>query len=628
MWRRFTKLIGRGFDKKIDATGLGLFRIAYSAVLFMEVIQLYRFRSLIFDPIPFIKPSDVDFGYGLICWAICILFLGLGYYTRVSAIINYLFTLTFLGTITTYEYHMFYVYIGTNALMIFMPLHKSISVDRLREKLRHSTLKEDYIPIQKTTVLSYMIPILIGVAFVYSDSILYKLNSPMWLSGLGMWLPANLPMITWMDSSWLMNQRWLILAGGYATLVFELVFIFLFWFRSCRAILWFIGTLLHIGILIEFPIPWFGLGVTAIYLLLVPVHWWKKIPLRYHTQRLRFFYDAECPLCLRTRLILSHFDFRGGISFEPLQEQRTTEPLLRNISEQDLFSDVYGFTTKGTLVKGLDTYIQAFIAMGYTWPIAITLRLPGLNNIARKTYGIIAQQRSTERCTEESCPLPNTKDSPQPTVKLFHNVSLRDIQVQLIALGLAFAILLELAVSYHSALPVIWRQKSGLNHTLIGNALHKTTKTIRGYSHDLLGITNHPVFMDSHFNDYNHIIAITHTAEDGTETFLRMIDDNGQPGNYLRGFVWVKWNWRVNGAKINPRKLDEGIQNFTAFWAHENNIYLTKARFNIKVKKIEIPTGWHNYFLKDQVAQPWMDGGYVEWRRNSFVSHIKAIEKM
>lgn len=63
------------YQKKIDGTGLALFRIAYSLVLLCEVVQIFYFRHLIFDKIPFVEPSEIDLSYGLVLWMIAIIFL-------------------------------------------------------------------------------------------------------------------------------------------------------------------------------------------------------------------------------------------------------------------------------------------------------------------------------------------------------------------------------------------------------------------------------------------------------------------------------------------------------------------------------------------------------------------------
>ena len=39
--------------------GLAVFRIVYSAVLIAEVAQLFYFRALVFDRVPYLAPSEI-----------------------------------------------------------------------------------------------------------------------------------------------------------------------------------------------------------------------------------------------------------------------------------------------------------------------------------------------------------------------------------------------------------------------------------------------------------------------------------------------------------------------------------------------------------------------------------------
>ena len=627
MWGFYTRWIGKAFDKKIDATGLGVFRIAYSIVMLCEVIQLHYFRHLIFDKIPYVAPGEVDFGYGLICWGIAVVFMIFGWYTRYASILNYLFTLTFLGTIGTYEYHMFYAYLGTNAILMFIPLDRALSIDNLRRKLRDSTIQRDAPALRTVTALAFTIPVFVAVAFVYADSMLHKLTSYNWMNGLGMWLPANLPMVTHADTTFIMNQQWLALGAGYLTLVFEAVFIFVMWFKRFRIICWLIGTALHLGIVIEFPIPWFGLGVTAVYLLMVPTNWWARRRIQFKEPTLRFLYDAECPLCLRTRLTIQHFDCFGGVTFQSIQSQQGTESLLESFTEEELLSEVYGIGADGTIYKGLDTYIQAFNSMVYTAPLAWFLQMPGIKQIATKTYMTCAQNRTTATCDNGSCSVLNNTQREGAEPRIFKNLTVRDVQLQLVAIGVMLLVVMQLAVSFQAPYTHRLRKASGINPTAVGKFLHSTTKDIMRESKILFGITPHGVFMDWHFRNYNHVIAVVYEQPDGTEEWLPIIDENGQPGYYNYGFNWVKWTFRVNGPTINQSNLNRGVRDFTAFWAKRHGVSLKNATFRIKVKKIEKPS-WRKDFLREQMAKPWVDGGYVVWKNRRFTSKIKNIERL
>ena len=52
--KRIVSGIQKLYDKKVDASGLAIFRISFYTIFLCEVIQIYYFRQLIFDKIPFV----------------------------------------------------------------------------------------------------------------------------------------------------------------------------------------------------------------------------------------------------------------------------------------------------------------------------------------------------------------------------------------------------------------------------------------------------------------------------------------------------------------------------------------------------------------------------------------------
>ena len=143
----------------------------------------------------------------------------------------------------------------------------------------------------------------------------------------------------------------------------------------------------------------------------------------------------------------------------------------------------------------------------------------------------------------------------------------------------------------------------------------------------MLGITNHPVFMDFHFRNYNHIVAIVYKGKKSIE-FLPVINENGQPGNYLKGGNFVNWTFKVNSADINQAKLSAGILRYTAFWAGSKGLTLKDLQFEIVVKKIDNYNDWEMNFLHDQLNAPWQIAGTAEWSDGVFSVNLSDIEKM
>ena len=264
------------FMRPRSATGLAVFRILYSLTLLGEVTQFIYLRNLLFDPVPYVVPHAMSMAPFFAMWLVVIGCLTIGLFTRQAAIANYVATLVTFSVTAHWEYHVDYVYTGIGFFLLFIPVEQTLSIDAWRARRRAA---RDNLPAPTTTVprMYYDALILVGIALVYFDSVFYKLDSRMWLAGLGMWRPASLPHNTYWDLSWLLDLKLLMITLGYLTLVFEVVFIVAMWFDRLRPLLLVIGLGLHLGIVVTFPIPWFGLAVAALYALLVPDSWWRRL---------------------------------------------------------------------------------------------------------------------------------------------------------------------------------------------------------------------------------------------------------------------------------------------------------------------------------------------------------------
>ena len=617
-------MIKRLYNKKISGLGLSIFRIAYTLVLFCEVVQFNYFRHLIFDKVPFLDPAEIDFGIPIKIWMMALIFIMLGLFTRLAAIVNYLMTIILIGSINSYEYHMFYAYLGMNFLLLFLPISRNLSLDRLLLKYKYSNTRFQYNPPEKVSVLSYLIPVFVGMAFVYFDSIFYKFTSAYWTVGLGMWYPTSIPFTNYISIPNILDQKYLMLFLGYLTMIFELVFIFTFFRKKWRIPLLVIGLGLHLGILICYPIPWFGLGMCAIYLLMVPVSWWEKLfKSSEKPAKLTFYYDGECPLCNRTKITIQHFDISKRIDFKTVQYYAEQNELLKNIPTETLLDDIHS-VRNGKVYKGLDTYIQVFSAITYLKPLSWILRIPGIYHTGKAVYQYVAKNRNTERCTEENCGYtPPVIPPDEDKLKILQHYTLEDLKISFIKISLCIIIALQVIVSYNSI-----QKKGGFENTSLGKQMSTISDAVEKPSKTYLGITHHAVFMDYHFSQYNHIISVVYVDKTGREVWLPIIDKDGTVGDYLYGPTWIKWSFRTTDNIINQENLKRGIRDFTAFWASMNGVSLKDATFIIKVKKIDTPHNWEKGFLKKQMEKPWMDAGVATWHNKEYSINIQEIESL
>ncbi len=608
------KIIDKLYNKKISSRGLAIFRILFSANLFFEALYIYKYRELYFDPIPFLEPSHIDFGLPLIIWMIVLVMLGLGLFTRIASILNYLFIIMLLSSLEYYEYHMDYAYSGVSFLMILFPMAKSFSLDNLWLKYKYSNTKQFFIPKEKVSVLYYFILIFVGVGIVYLDSIVAKINSDSWMNGLGLWLPASLPHVTINSFQGLLNQKYLILFLGYLTFAFELIFPFLFWAKKLRIPFAILGVGLHIGIFLVFPIPHFGLGVACIYLLLIPTNYWDKLFswIQFKKPKLIFFYDDECPICVRTKITLKHFDFLNAVTFKSVQQFGFTHEAFSEIPKETLLYDIHSIDSKNTIRKGVSSYKRAFLYIPILLPLGILLHIPGISHIPERIYRYVASKRELKRCTEDTCGYtPPVFPTDIDDIKLLKNLEVKNLRI----FGIKVLLLLVLFFQYNArfGFPITQKMIRNLteeNFKSAGESIIKTQGNLRTFSTYFFGITPHGVFIDGHFRNFNEFYSLKHNGK-----LLPFTNEFGQPTSFLRGGSWVNFTFRVNRVGIKDRKaLEKGLVRYSSFWMHKEDI--DNAEFEIVRKKIRVTFTWEKDVLQNNLSSPWEKVGKLTWDGN------------
>lgn len=627
----FNKVL-MSYDKKIEGTGMALFRIFFGLLMMAEVTEVDYFRELNYSDIPFIGNQLVNFHYFLFAWQIVLVFFIFGLFTRTTSILNYLFGLVVFSVFHKFEYHLDYALTGLSFLAMISPMAKTYSLDNLLLKLKYSKSGIDFKPDTKIPQLYYIIFMFVGIAIIYFDSIFYKLATPMWRNGYGLWLPASLPENTWLDLSFILNIKPLAMGMGFLTLVFEAVFLFTFFLKKWRLPLFIVGLGLHIGIVIAFPIPWFGLGVVFLYILLLPVGLWDKLTkfLQFKSPKLTVFYNPDCPLSNRVRLFIKHIDAFNAIRFEKAENAHQYKQM-ENVTEKELMDGVYSIDNKGNLNNGLKTYRKAMLSQWLLWPVGVLLYIPGIFHIKNAFYKSITANKENIPCTESTYNLgfasgPVNYDN----LRLTSSLTWRKLKVNLLYAFCVFVLLNQLLL-------IGWRSiafQEVREIPAVKNFIEKSfpSKLISFHllnGQKFLGLTSHPVFMDVvHFNGYNHIIAVVYKDQNGKETYLPMINEKGQAGYYAFGRRWVNWTFRTNGKDIDQEALKYGLMRYTAFWIGKHNKSFDNTTLYIKVKKIDSPHGWEYNFLRKQMAKPWMDAGTVEWKNKVFTANIPEIESL
>lgn len=625
--KKYFKIIKENCLKKIDATGLSVFRMFFVVILFFEILQQYKFNEILYNDNPFIYVMDFSMSHLFFCWMFVLFFLFIGLFTRFAAILNYVFAILVFSQQHRFEYHIFGIYVSMSFLLLFMPISRVLSMDSLIEKLKYSTIGKFYKQNNKVYAVNYFAPVLLGIGLVYFDSMLFKMESPMWVKGLGMWLPANLPQATWNNMTFLMNNEFLVKFMGYLVMVFEVVFVFFMWFKRFRVSLFLIGTFFHLGILICFPIPWFALATIAIYLLMLPAGIWRKIRFKSKKPTFTFYYDYECPLCIKTVVLINHFDIFGMVDCKSVQGYYSSDPLIQSIPEEKMLLEIYSIDRKRNIIySGYDTYVKLLLKMRYTFILGYIMKIPGISHIGKRIYSKVALGRGVYRCTHETCYMPVLNepikdDEPYLIAWLSKGLIVRKFWKYL----LLIVLIVQFSNSFFATYPVNMRKKIPFYSDSVELTLSKLAKPLRTLGVFFIGIKNHPLFLDSHFDNYTHILRITYT-EKNTEITLPIINDKGMPGAYINGPFWTNYTFRVNNPKFNESMYNNGIKRYLLYWLFKNGKSITENyTFKVYVKNIEIPNDWEKDFLNKQIAKPWKNCGFINLSSGIVSSSIDIL---
>ncbi len=607
--------------KQVPATGIGLFRIAYGLVNLQEILFLYYFNHLIFDPIPFIDVEFPTIPLFLCLWGVVAAAIAVGYRYQSALICNYIFWLVFINFTPMQRdfdggFDLFML--GSNFFLLFMPGDKAFSLDSLRHKLSTPFVHYSRYPQATVSVLAYYLPVAICLGFLYFDSVIHKLFAEHWRNGLGSWLPSTQPYyVSALDMSWLLNNEWLEKAIGYTIMVFQFTFLFLFAHRRLRVVYLFLGMAMHLGIALSLNIYPFGVGMLCFYTLLVPFSFWRRVGqwLCAPAPRLTVFYDKQCPLCNRTVLILNHFDIFKCIDFKNAQDYASHYPALAALSPATLLTDLYALDGQNRLYAGVDTYIQILKKMRWLAPVGLILGLPGIYSLATRQYRAIADARGRVQCNTDCLitqPLPDNTWYQRYFVLMAAQkpkAFTRKLSKILVAI-----LMLQLNSTVHYG--IIYRLDIDTSQHVLTDTLAKGSNALLELSQTVLGIAPHALYLHDHFAGYDRIVAITYTDAQGVEQWLPFVNQQGRLLAPNWGRVHSMWANIAVTPTINNVRLQKFIMKVTAFWGHQLGLNLNNTVFHIQLKKIDAPNDWVYDQLHRNFAAPWVTIGTVKWTNN------------
>jgi hypothetical protein len=255
----------------VSTIPFALFRIGFACIILGTVWQLYEFKELIYDEIPFYKSQEINIKLPLFFWILSSIFLILGLFTKWMSIANFVFALCFIYPLKKFGYAFDSIFLCVSAWMMFAPIQHRFSLDN------YLSLKFHKKPFSQLTIsLYYQILILLNLTWVYVDAGIQKIQSALWQKGIGFWRYASIPSISSLGWQELLDSQFIVSGINYGIMLFQLFFPIFLIIKRIRWIIVFVGILIHFSILLFFPIKLFSIAECLLYIFLIPREFWNK----------------------------------------------------------------------------------------------------------------------------------------------------------------------------------------------------------------------------------------------------------------------------------------------------------------------------------------------------------------
>lgn len=188
-------------------------------------------------------------------YVVSLLFLALGMYSRLSAVMSWFLHWLLLNSSESTTYgvdiyaHVFLFY------LIFVPAGDALSLD--------AYFKGRFDKVSSAARLGLRV-MQIQMCFSYLSAGLLKIAGPQWRDGEVIWRALSLPVYKQYDMTWMAYHPMLPLALAWATLILEIGYVIFIWPRATRWI-WITGIVgLHLGIAVFLGLTLFGLIMTLL----------------------------------------------------------------------------------------------------------------------------------------------------------------------------------------------------------------------------------------------------------------------------------------------------------------------------------------------------------------------------
>jgi len=108
--------------------------------------------------------------------------------------------------------------------------------------------------------------------------------------------------------------------------------------------------------------------------------------------KLTFFFDGGCPLCLRETNFLKIRVILNQFAFIDINSKEYDQSLFNEISYSEAMSNLHGIIENGEIIRGLDVLAYSYELVGLGWDY-YPLKIKRLSQVERLVYRYWAKYR-------------------------------------------------------------------------------------------------------------------------------------------------------------------------------------------------------------------------------------------
>lgn len=383
---------------------LGLWAIYYYVVHWQErdllwgPNGLWPFQKFLEDPrlanVFALHPSEAYFQFVYLASIVIAILVTLGYRSRLMIPIHWLMIWSYFGR------NPFLPDGGDNFMRIALLFLVMVDTGAYFAIRRPPSRLYQYLRPGLTVVHNVgVLLILLQLTYLYMSTGLYKAAGELWQNGTALYYILRVDEFSWPGMAGFIYQNsYLTVAGTYATVLFEVLFVTYILNRWARYLIILAGVSFHLGTIFMMGLVSFGWGMLSIYPFLVKddeyhaAYAWLMNLLQQLRERyaLTVYYDGDCTFCTRSTSLLRTLNSLSLVQFISFREPGVVERY--GLEPERVERRIQSRNGRGDDREGIEAMIEIVRRSPILFPLVPVLWVIRLA-VGQQAYDFVANRR-------------------------------------------------------------------------------------------------------------------------------------------------------------------------------------------------------------------------------------------